>query len=91
MNTHHFRSHSHFHSLANLTTLSFSFSNIFTLTRSPGTVGIGAYLVRLGQRVIQKRNAPIILTGFQALNKVLGKPLYSSNNQVWALEDAADN
>lgn len=33
----------------------------------PGrTVGIGAYLVRLGQRTIQKStNAPIILTGFQ--------------------------
>lgn len=30
------------------------------------TVGIGAYLVRLGQRTIQKTtNAPIILTGFQ--------------------------
>jgi Na+/H+ antiporter NhaC len=28
------------------------------------TVGIGAYLVRLGQRTIQKQtNAPIILTG----------------------------
>ena len=46
------------------------------------TVGIGAYVVRLGQRVIQKRNAPIILTGFQALNKVLGKSVYASNDQL---------
>ena len=40
---------------------------IFTLTMVVGrTVGIGAYLVRLGQRTIQKtRNAPIILTGYQ--------------------------
>jgi acetyl-CoA carboxylase carboxyltransferase component len=54
-------------------------------------VGIGAYLVRLGQRVIQKRNAPIILTGFQALNKVLGKPLYASNNQLGGVDIMAPN
>ena len=39
------------------------------------TVGIGAYsyLVRLGQRTIQKTMAsPIILTGYQALNKLMG-------------------
>lgn len=33
-------------------------------------VGIGAYLVRLGQRVIQCENSHIILTGAGALNKV---------------------
>lgn len=33
-------------------------------------VGIGAYLVRLGQRVIQTEPSYIILTGYQALNKV---------------------
>ena len=33
-------------------------------------VGIGAYLVRLGQRVIQVDNSYIILTGQNALNKV---------------------
>ena len=50
------------------------------------TVGIGAYLVRLGQRTIQKStNAPIILTGFQALNKLMGKAIYTSNDQVRAL------
>lgn len=33
-------------------------------------IGIGAYLVRLGQRVIQVENSHIILTGAGALNKV---------------------
>lgn len=33
-------------------------------------IGIGSYLVRLGQRVIQIENSTIILTGYQALNKV---------------------
>ncbi len=33
-------------------------------------VGIGAYLVRLGQRVVQVENSHIILTGAAALNKV---------------------
>ncbi|EHH21157.1 hypothetical protein EGK_04160 [Macaca mulatta] len=34
-------------------------------------LGIGAYLVRLGQRVIQVENSHIILTGASALNKVV--------------------
>lgn len=44
-----------------------AYNDIFTLTMVVGrTVGIGAYLVRLGQRTIQKtRHAPIILTGYQ--------------------------
>ena len=47
------------------------------------TVGIGAYLVRLGQRTIQKSSAsPIILTGYQALNKLMGVDVYHSNDQL---------
>ena len=47
------------------------------------TVGIGAYLVRLGQRTIQKNsNSPIILTGYQALNKLMGVDVYSTNDQL---------
>lgn len=38
-------------------------------------LGIGAYLVRLGQRVIQVENSHIILTGASALNKVSVKGL----------------
>ena len=45
-------------------------------------VGIGAYLVRLGQRVVQVDNSHIILTGAGALNKVLGREVYTSNNQL---------
>ena len=45
-------------------------------------VGIGAYLVRLGSRVIQVENSHIILTGAGALNKVLGREVYNSNNQL---------
>lgn len=61
-----------------------AYDDIFTLTYvTARTVGIGAYLVRLGQRVIQKEcAAPIILTGFSALNKVLGHDVYVSNEQL---------
>src|SRR5271156_3648037 len=44
--------------------------------------GIGAYLVRLGQRAIQIEGQPIILTGAPALNKVLGREIYTSNLQL---------
>eukprot|EP00047_Mylnosiga_fluctuans_P011844 m.23124 g.23124 ORF g.23124 m.23124 type:complete len:2267 (+) comp3852_c0_seq1:80-6880(+) len=46
------------------------------------TVGIGAYLVRLGQRTIQNDKSHIILTGAGALNKVLGREVYTSNLQL---------
>jgi acetyl-CoA carboxylase/biotin carboxylase 1 len=61
-----------------------AYNDIFTLTMVVGrTVGIGAYLVRLGQRTIQKtRNCPIILTGYQALNKLMGREIYSTNDQL---------
>uniref|UniRef100_A0A452R4T0 Acetyl-CoA carboxylase 1 n=1 Tax=Ursus americanus TaxID=9643 RepID=A0A452R4T0_URSAM len=49
-------------------------------------VGIGAYLVRLGQRVIQVENSHIILTGVSALNKVLGREVYTSNNQLGGVQ-----
>eukprot|EP00850_Spirogloea_muscicola_P013374 SM000090S24336 [mRNA] locus=s90:291408:309581:- [translate_table: standard] len=50
-----------------------------TLTFVSGrTVGIGAYLARLGVRCIQRVDQPIILTGYAALNKLLGKEVYSS-------------
>jgi biotin carboxylase/acetyl-CoA carboxylase carboxyltransferase component/biotin carboxyl carrier protein len=61
-----------------------AYDEIFTLTYvTARSVGIGAYLVRLGQRVIQKETAaPIILTGYSALNKVLGHEVYGSNDQL---------
>ncbi|XP_020292337.1 acetyl-CoA carboxylase isoform X2 [Pseudomyrmex gracilis] len=45
-------------------------------------IGIGAYIVRLGQRVIQIENSHIILTGYKALNAVLGREVYASNDQL---------
>lgn len=47
-----------------------------------GNVGIGAYLVRLGQRAIQIEGQPIILTGAPAINKLLGREVYTSNLQL---------
>lgn len=55
----------------------------FTLSYVTGrSVGIGAYLVRLGQRVIQMKQGPIILTGYSALNKLLGREVYTSQDQL---------
>lgn len=61
-----------------------AYEDIFTLTLVVGrTVGIGAYLVRLGQRTVQKtRSSPIILTGYQALNKLMGREIYTTNDQL---------
>ena len=63
---------------------SIAYKEIFTMTVVLGrTVGIGAYLVRLGQRTVQKTSAsPIILTGYQALNKLMGVDVYASNEQI---------
>merc|ERR1719454_574019 len=60
-----------------------AYSDIFTLSYVTGrSVGIGAYINRLAQRVIQMSNGPIILTGFSALNKLLGKEVYTSQDQL---------
>uniref|UniRef100_A0A8C9UAR0 acetyl-CoA carboxylase n=1 Tax=Serinus canaria TaxID=9135 RepID=A0A8C9UAR0_SERCA len=55
------------------------------------SIGIGAYLVRLGQRVIQVENSHIILTGVTALNKVLGREVYTSNNQLGGVQIMHNN
>ncbi|CAL1538931.1 unnamed protein product [Lymnaea stagnalis] len=54
-------------------------------------IGIGAYLVRLGQRVIQVENSFIILTGAGALNKVLGREVYTSNSQLGGIQIMHNN
>ncbi|KAJ3169538.1 acetyl-coenzyme-A carboxylase [Geranomyces variabilis] len=62
---------------------SLAYDEIFTATLvTCRSVGIGAYLVRLGQRTIQVEYTPIILTGAAALNKVLGREVYTSNLQL---------
>ncbi|XP_017756170.1 PREDICTED: acetyl-CoA carboxylase isoform X1 [Eufriesea mexicana] len=54
-------------------------------------IGIGAYLIRLGQRVIQIENSHIILTGYKALNAVLGREVYASNNQLGGIQIMHNN
>ena len=64
-----------------------AYDDVFTLSYVTGrSVGIGAYLVRLGQRIIQMKQGPIILTGFAALNKLLGREVYTTNDQLGGLE-----
>ena len=63
--------------------MSLNYATIPTISIASGrTVGIGAYLVRLGRRVVQAKGAPIILTGYMALNRLLGKDVYSDNAQL---------
>merc|ERR1719188_2731921 len=60
-----------------------AYDETFTLSYVTGrSVGIGAYLNRLGQRNIQMVHGPIILTGYQALNKVLGQQVYTTMDQL---------
>ncbi|KAK9805253.1 hypothetical protein WJX72_008860 [[Myrmecia] bisecta] len=60
-----------------------AFREGFTITLVSGrTVGIGAYLARLGRRCIQRSDQPIILTGYPALNKLLGREVYTSHMQL---------
>lgn len=60
-----------------------AYKETFTLTYVTGrTVGIGAYLARLGSRCIQRLDQPIILTGYSALNKLLGREVYTSHMQL---------
>ena len=34
------------------------------------------------QRIIQKEGSPLILTGYAALNRLLGRSVYTSHNQL---------
>ncbi|KAF7283158.1 hypothetical protein GWI33_001223 [Rhynchophorus ferrugineus] len=54
-------------------------------------IGIGSYLVRLGQRLIQIENSYIVLTGYSALNKLLGREVYASNNQLGGIQIMYNN
>ena len=66
--------------------------SVFTLGYSTArNIGIGSYVLRLGQRIVQHNDAPIILTGFQALNKLLGTNVYESNSQLGGPEVMGGN
>lgn len=69
-----------------------AYDDIFTITLvTARSVGIGAYLVRLGQRAVQVEGQPIILTGASALNKVLGREVYTSNLQLGGTQIMHEN
>ncbi|KAM0865439.1 hypothetical protein ACQ4PT_043269 [Festuca glaucescens] len=69
-----------------------AYRETFTLTFVTGrAVGIGAYLARLGMRCIQRLDQSIILTGFSALNKLLGREVYSSHMQLGGPKVMATN
>ncbi|XP_010113790.1 PREDICTED: acetyl-CoA carboxylase, partial [Chlamydotis macqueenii] len=71
---------------------SLAYENIITINLvTCRAIGIGAYLVRLGQRTIQVENSHIILTGYGALNKVLGREVYTSNNQLGGIQIMHNN
>ena len=61
-----------------------AYDGTFTLTLvTVLSVGIGAYSVRLEQRIIQKENAATsIITSFSALNKYLDRDVCLSNYQL---------
>merc|ERR1719245_1599925 len=64
-----------------------AYNDIVTMSMATSrAIGIGAYLVRLGQRVVQVENSAIILTGAGALNKLLGREVYTSNAQLGGVQ-----
>lgn len=50
------------------------------------SVGIGAYTARLAHRIVQAKTSHLILTGAPALNTLLGKEVYTSNNQLGGIQ-----
>lgn len=64
-----------------------AYNEIVTITMvTCRAIGIGSYLARLSQRVIQLENSHINLTGARALNKLLGREVYTSNNQLGGIQ-----
>lgn len=60
-----------------------AYMETFTLSYATGrSVGVGAYLNRLGQRNIQMVHGPMILTGPEPLNKLMGQQIYTSQDQL---------
>ncbi|CAB3405762.1 unnamed protein product [Caenorhabditis bovis] len=55
------------------------------------SVGIGAYTARLARRIVQHEKSQIILTGADALNTLLGKKIYASNNRIGGVEVMKNN
>ncbi|CAB4070279.1 ACACA [Lepeophtheirus salmonis] len=69
-----------------------AYDSIVTMSMtSARAIGIGSYLVRLSQRVVQVENSSIILTGAGALNKLLGSEVYTSNVQLGGTQIMCNN
>jgi len=69
-----------------------AYDEIVTMSLVTGrAIGIGTYLVRLSQRVVQVDNSSLILTGFTALNKLLGREVYTSNTQLGGIQIMHNN
>ena len=69
-----------------------AYDEVMTISMVSGrAIGIGAYLVRLSQRVVQVDNSAIILTGYTALNKLLGREVYTSNTQLGGIQIMHNN
>jgi acetyl-CoA carboxylase / biotin carboxylase 1 len=70
-----------------------SYNSNVTITFVTGrTVGIGAYISRLGHRVIQKASsAPILLTGYQVINRLSRRDVYTSNDELGGVDVMAKN
>nr|APH81346.1 ACC [Paracyclopina nana] len=69
-----------------------AYDEVVTMAMVTGrAIGIGAYLVRLSQRVVQVDNSAIILTGYTALNKLLGREVYTSNTQLGGVQIMHNN
>lgn len=60
-----------------------SYDKTFTISFVTNySVGIGAYLCKLSERIVQHKDSSLLLTGHKALNTVLGRDLYTSNQQI---------
>ena len=69
-----------------------AYDEIVTISLVSGrAIGIGTYLVRLSQRVVQVDNSSLILTGYTALNKLLGREVYTSNTQLGGIQIMHNN
>ncbi|ODN03948.1 Acetyl-CoA carboxylase 1 [Orchesella cincta] len=69
-----------------------AYEEIVTMSMVTGcAIGIGTYSVRLGERVIQIKNPHVNSNRYGALNKLLGREVYTSNNQLGGIQIMYNN
>lgn len=75
-----------FSSLTSTTTIQ-AYNETFTLTFvTDHSVGIGAYLVVLGRRIIMHKKSVLLLTGYKELNKLNGVEIYKGNEELGGVD-----